>query len=194
MGFIEQIRKRDPDSIIAVFGDHLPFLGENFAGYVDSGVLASNRSGFTAEMFKFYVSTPMIIIDGKNGPLKLGSLPLYQLPKLLLNLLNHKDQTILDYTNPIPDMRVRPLPGLHFNVLKGGKIDVCKEPPYSESCQKSVSWLNDVNVVSNDLFIGQQFTRIKHPAEELPTAITPSDEATDDKSAKPGSDNKEAKK
>ncbi len=193
MGFIEQVRKRDPDSIIAVFGDHLPFLGENFAGYVDSGVLASSRSGFTPEMFKFYVSTPMIIIDGKNGPLKTGSLPLYQLPKLLLDLLNLKDPTILDYTMPLPDMRVRPLPGLHFNVSKGGKIDVCKEPPYSESCQKSVRWLDDVSVVSNDLFIGQQFTRIKHPVEELKDALSPDATPAETEEGKPEA-NKETNK
>jgi phosphoglycerol transferase MdoB-like AlkP superfamily enzyme len=166
MAFINEMRKRDPDGIIAVFGDHLPFLGENFAGYVDSGVLAANRSGFTPEMFKFYVSTPMIIVDGKKGPLKIGSLPLYQMPKLLLDLLNFNEPTILDYSHPLPDMRVRPLPGLHFNVLKDGKIDVCKEPPFSESCLTSTHWLHDVTAVSNDLFIGQQFTRIKHPVDE----------------------------
>jgi len=163
MGFINEMRKRDPDGIIVVFGDHLPFLGENFAGYLDSGVLASSRSEFTPEMFKFYVTTPMIIIDGKKGPLKIGSLPLYQVPRLILDLLNYDDASILDYPYPLPDIRVRPLPGLHFNVLKDGKIDVCKEPPYSESCQKSTQWLQNVTMVSNDLFIGQQFTRIKHP-------------------------------
>lgn len=167
MAFIEEMRERDPDGIIVVFGDHLPFLGENFAGYVESGVLAANRSGFTPEMFKFYVSTPMIIIDGKKGPLKIGSLPLYQVPKLLLDLLNFKEPTILDYTRPLPDMRVRPLPGLHFNVLKNGKIDVCKEPPFSGSCQTSSRWLDNVTAVGNDLFIGQQFTRIKHPENEF---------------------------
>ncbi|MEQ1559335.1 MAG: LTA synthase family protein [Methyloglobulus sp.] len=164
MAFINEIRKRDPDSIIAVFGDHLPFLGENFAGYVDSGVLAANRSDFTPAMFKFYVSTPMIIIDGKKGPLKVGSLPLYQFPKLLLDLLGAHEPTIIDYTHPLLDMRVRPLPGLHFNILKDGKVDVCKEPPFSESCQKSTQWLQDVTQVSNDLFIGRQFTRMKHPS------------------------------
>lgn len=173
MTFIDQMRKRDPDGIIVVFGDHLPFLGENFAGYVDSGVLAANRSDFTPGMFKFYVSTPMIIIDGKKGPMKVGSLPLYQLPKLLLDLLNFNEPTILDYTRPLPDMRVRALPGLHFNVLKDGKIDVCKEPPFPESCQKSARWLSDVTAVSNDLFIGQQFTRIKHPVDAVADNVLP---------------------
>ena len=167
MGFINEMRKRDPDSIIVAFGDHLPFMGGNYAGYVDSGVLAAHNTEFTPEMLKFYVTTPMIIIDGKNGPVKFGSLPLYQVPKLLLDLLNHVEPTILDYAHPLPDMRIRPLPGLHFNVLKDGKIDVCKEPPFSESCQKSTRWLSDVTAVSNDLFIGQQFTRIKHPVDKV---------------------------
>ncbi len=70
MTFLDQLRQRDPDGIIVVFGDHLPFLGENFAGYVDSGVLAPNRSDFTPAMFKFYVSTPLIIVTEKTGRLK----------------------------------------------------------------------------------------------------------------------------
>lgn len=166
MGFIDEMRKRDPDGIIVLFGDHLPFLGENFAGYVDSGVLASNRSDFTPDMFRFYVSTPMLIIDGKRGPVKFGSMPLYQVPKFVLNLLNFNEPTIMDYTDSMPDMRVRPLPGLHFNLAHDGKVDLCKEPPYSVGCQASADWLRDVLVVGNDLFIGRQFTRPKHPAIE----------------------------
>jgi phosphoglycerol transferase MdoB-like AlkP superfamily enzyme len=166
MVFLDQLRLHDPDGIIVVFGDHLPFLGENFAGYVDSGVLAPNRSDFTPAMFKFYVSTPLIIIDGKNGPVKTGSLPLYKVPKLLLDLLNYNEPSIMDYVSPLPDMRVRPLPGLHFNLLKEGKVDVCKEPPYSEACQKSARWLKEVLVVSNDLFIGRQYTRPRHVPEK----------------------------
>jgi len=166
MAFVEQMRKRDPDGIIIVFGDHLPFLGENFEGYIDSGVLAENRSSFTPEMFKFYVTTPMIIIDGKRGPLKIGSLPLYQVPGLVLKLLNFSEPSIMDFTAPLPGMQIRPLPGLHFNLLNGGKIDLCKEPPYSETCRLSSEWLQDVTTISNDLFIGRQFSRPKHPRSD----------------------------
>jgi phosphoglycerol transferase MdoB-like AlkP superfamily enzyme len=173
MGFINEMRKRDPDGIIVAFGDHLPFMGGNYAGYVDSGVLAAHNSEFTPEMLKFYVTTPMIIIDGKNGPIKFGSLPLYQVPKLLLELLNDDEPSILDYAHALPDMRIRPLPGLHFNVLKDGKIDVCKEPPFTQSCQESTRWLNDVTEVSNDLFIGQQYSRIKHPVNDVLTTESP---------------------
>ncbi len=168
LAFINDMRKRDPDGIIVVFGDHLPFLGENFAGYVESGVLTANRSEFTPTMFKTYVSTPMLIIDGKRGPLKIGSLPLYQVPKLLLDLLNFNEPSIMDYTAPLPGMRVRPLPGLHFNILADGTVDMCKEPPYSEACQLSSRWLENVSVVSNDIFMGRQFTRPKYVPEKQP--------------------------
>ncbi len=173
MDFINELRKRDPEGIIVVFGDHLPFLGENFAGYVESGVLTANRSEFTPTMFKAYVSTPMLIIDGKRGPLKIGSLPLYQVPKLLLDLLNFNEPSIMDYTAPLPGMRVRSLPGLHFNILADGIVDMCKEPPYSDTCQLSSRWLEDVSIVSNDLFMGRQFTRPKYSPEKLPEVVIP---------------------
>lgn len=172
MAFITEMRKRDPEGIIVVFGDHLPFLGENFAGYVESDVLTANRSDFSPTMFKTYVSTPMLIIDGKRGPVKFGSLPLYQVPKLLLDLLNFNEPSIMDYTAPLPNIRVRPLPGLHFNTLADGAVDMCKEPPYSEACQLSSRWLENISVVSNDLFMGRQFTRPKYIPEKQPKLVS----------------------
>ena len=168
MAFLEQLRLRDPDGIIVAFGDHLPNLGE---AYVDSGILFSSWSEFTPAMFKFHVSTPLIIIDGKNGPLNVGNIPLYQVPKLLLDLLNYNEPSIMDYVSPLPAMRVRPLPGLHFDLLKDEKTAICKEPPYSAACLESSRWLNDIAVVSNDLFIGRQYTRPKHlPLPQQDTA------------------------
>jgi phosphoglycerol transferase MdoB-like AlkP superfamily enzyme len=157
--FIKALQKKDPNGIIVAFGDHLPFLGENFAGYVESGFLTSDRGEFTDAMFKSYVSTPLLIIDGKKGALKIGSLPLYQVPKLILNLLHLNQKTIMDFTAPPDDRLIRPLTGLHFNEFKNGQLSVCKEPPYSPECQQSLTWLNAVEIVSNDLFIGKQETR-----------------------------------
>ena len=168
MVFINDLRKLDPDGIIVVFGDHLPFLGENFAGYVESGVLTANRSDFSPAMFKAYVSTPMLIIDGKRGPVKFGSLPLYQVPKLLLGLLNYNEPSIMDYTAPLPNLRVRTLPGLHFNMQADGTVELCKDPPFSEACQASSRWLENIAAVSNDLFMGRQFTRPQYRPETLP--------------------------
>ena len=159
MAFLEQLRARDPDALILVTGDHLPFLGNNFAGYVDAGVLAARRSEFDADMLRFSVTTPMILIDGRRGPLPLGTLPMYQLPGVLLELLDFSAPTIMDYTRAPPGMQVRPLPGQHFNVLGDGGVELCREPPFSAVCQRSTHWLERVRTVSDDLFVGEQFTQ-----------------------------------
>ncbi|RCX30266.1 LTA synthase family protein [Thioalbus denitrificans] len=159
MEFLDALQKRDPDGIIVVFGDHLPYMGENFSGYVDSGVLASKRSDFTAEMFRFYASTPMIVIDGPRGPVRTGDLPIYEVPALLLGLLGYDEPTIMDYTRAPEGMRVRPLPGLHYDLLDDGRVEVCKEPPFTPACERSSRWLRDVLTVNDDLFVGGQHTR-----------------------------------
>jgi phosphoglycerol transferase MdoB-like AlkP superfamily enzyme len=159
MTFLEHLQARDPDGIIVLFGDHLPFMGENYSGYADSGVLASKRSDFSADMFRFYVSTPMVIIDGQHGPVKTGDLAIYEIPALLLKLLHLNAPAIMDYTQAPDGMRVRPLPGMHIDLLADGGVEVCKAPPFSLACQASRRWLQDVQTVNDDLFIGQQFTR-----------------------------------
>jgi hypothetical protein len=70
-------------------------------------------------------------------------------------------------------MRVRPLPGLHINLLADGGIEVCKEPPFSPTCQASTRWLQDVLIVNDDLFIGQQFTRQRHRDSETTGVYAP---------------------
>jgi hypothetical protein len=159
MTFLENLQARDPDAIIVLFGDHLPFMGENYSAYVESGVLASKRSDFSADMYRFYVSTPVIIIDGTRGPLKTGDLAIYEIPAIVLGLLHIDGPAIMDYTQAPDGMQVRPLPGLHIDLLADGSVEVCKEPPFSQPCQVSTRWLQDVLVVNDDLFIGQQFTR-----------------------------------
>lgn len=173
MRFLEQLQARDPDSVIVIFGDHLPFLGGNYAGYVESGVLAAQRSDFSAGMFKSYVSTPMVIIDGRRGPLKTGDLAIYEIPALLLKLLHLNVPTIMDYTHAPDGMQVRPLPGLHIDLLADGGIEICREPPFSPTCQVSTSWLQDLQTVNDDLFIGQQFTRRQHQGSDNTGAYAP---------------------
>lgn len=157
--FLKNLQAKDPNGVIVAFGDHLPFLGENFAGYVESGFLTSNRGDFSDAMFKSYISTPLLIIDGKKGALKVGNLPLYQVPKLILNLLHLNQKTIMDFTATPSDTIIRPLTGLHFDELKNGKLSICKEPPYSPECERSLTWIKLIETVSNDLFIGTQKTR-----------------------------------
>lgn len=156
--FLGILRARDPDALIVIFGDHPPYLGQNFAGYVESGVLADNRSKFTPAMFGAYNAAPLIVIDGQRGAQQLGTLSLYELPAHLLRLL-HLDYTgPLELTAPRSAMHVRPIPGLQYLVSgDGGQVVVCKAPPWQDECAASAAWLQDVVTVADDLFVGAQF-------------------------------------
>jgi len=158
MEFLKELVKRDPDGLIVIFGDHPPYLGPNFAGYAESGVLADNRSKFTPEMFGVYNATPLIVIDGKRGAQQFGTLSLFELPVRLLALL-HLDYTgPLELTAPQTGLHVRPIPGLHYLVTDTGDVEVCREPPWTDSCAGSAAWLKDVVTVGDDMFVGGQFT------------------------------------
>jgi hypothetical protein len=67
----------------------------------------------------------------------------------------------MDYTQAPEGMKIRPLPGLHVDLLKDGSIEVCKEPPFSPTCQFSSDWLRNVRTIDDDLFIGRQFSRLR---------------------------------
>jgi len=158
MDFLGELRARDPEALIAIFGDHPPFLGQNFAGYVESGVLADKRSEFTDTMFGHYNTTPLIVIDGTRGVQDFGTLALYELPARLLDLLNLDAAGPMNLTRPPPGPRIRPIPGLHYLVSANGSIESCKEPPWPDACASSAAWLADVVTIGNDLFIGAQYT------------------------------------
>ena len=114
MAFLDVLRREDPDGLVVVFGDHLPFLGRNNAGYTDSGILADNRADYTADMFRTHTRTPLIVIDGRRGPLPVGEVPIYQLPELILDLLGDRRPTMLRLPPPPLPVILRPLAGLHI--------------------------------------------------------------------------------
>ncbi|MBI4845943.1 MAG: LTA synthase family protein [Candidatus Omnitrophica bacterium] len=70
MNFISTILKEDPHALLVILGDHLPPLGKKFQPYVESGLLTSSVDNFDAKMLRNYVSTPLIIINGQEGPVK----------------------------------------------------------------------------------------------------------------------------
>jgi len=156
MAFLPVLRARDPDALIILFGDHLPFLGPNFGGFTESGLLADKRSVFDDRMFETLVSTPLVVIDGRRGPLKLGKVPMYELPGLILDLLGDRRPALMKLTASPPDGPVRPLPGMFF--LDGGdKPLVCRESQDEPAvCGPSEHWLSAVITLTQDLFGGAQ--------------------------------------
>jgi phosphoglycerol transferase MdoB-like AlkP superfamily enzyme len=170
MDFLRELRRLDPDGVIALFGDHLPALGGRFAGYRESGLLAPEQGEFTDEMFRTLVATPLIVIDGRQGVVRVGDLPLYRLPALLLELLGDRRGSIMALT--AADRRtpaIRPLPGMHF-VSDGEITVVCRDDARpSAACEASTSWLSAIRLLQRDIFSGKQ--RALEPAD-LPRGFT----------------------
>ena len=156
MTFLDNLRTSDPDALIVAFGDHLPFLGAGYRGYVEAEILAGARDQFTPEMFLTYVTTPLIVIDGRRGPLDMGTIPLYQLPGKIVRLLGINETTILEYAGTSKDMAVRPLWGMHFLVDEKGAVHVCKSTVSSAECSASTTWLDNLLTVGIDIFQGKQ--------------------------------------
>jgi hypothetical protein len=144
MAFLEELRKRDPDAVIVLFGDHLPSLGWNHGGYVESGLLAADRSQFDDEMFRTLVATPLVVIDGRRGPVKTGDLPIYALPALILDLLGDERDSMLRFAARADDaLRVRPLPGVHFT-LDDRSLTICRGGEPLPGCEASTAWVEAV--------------------------------------------------
>ncbi len=158
MAFVRELRRLDPDGLVAIFGDHLPPLGNQFDGFEESGLLASDRARFADEMFRTLVSTPLVVIDGRRGAIRVGDIPLYRLPALLLQLLGDDRPSIMALTAADPDApSIRPLPGMHF-LASGDGVTICRDGEAQPSaCEASASWLAAVRVLRRDLFSGRQY-------------------------------------
>lgn len=155
MVFLAELRKRDPDGLIVIFGDHLPVLA-GFEAYIEAGLVARDRADYTPQMYLTMAATPLVIIDGKNGPVPMGDLPTYRLPELVLQLLGNNSRTLLAYTAPPPGLQIRPLVGMHLNLARDG-VEPCLSEPFSATCRLTADWLGQTQILANDLFVGAQY-------------------------------------
>ena len=156
MDGIEAIRRDDPDSVIVVFGDHLPMLGRKFAGYVESGALPDNFGAFTGDQYDFAASTPLLVIDGRNGPVDLGKIPMYRLPSVILRLLGEERPTIFDLVQ-VPNSTIpRPLPDVMMTYQGDVPDQLCKGKAETPACAEAAAWLADALLLDYDLFAGNQ--------------------------------------
>jgi hypothetical protein len=169
MEFLAALHDADPDGIVIVFGDHLPPLGYEYAAYVESGLLAPERSGFTDAMFRTLVATPLLILDGQNGPIAVGDLPMYRLPTVILGLLGDRRPSPLTLAATVPEPTVRPLPGTNL-ILVDGVPHACRAGLDDHpACTRAADWLASLEAVALDVFTGRQHSLRAlfggHPAE-----------------------------
>ena len=150
------LRAQDPDALIVIFGDHLPFLGPNYGVYTEAWNLPEDRSQFSGNQLKQLTSTPLIVIDGQNGPLDLGVLPLYRLPSLLMSLLGYQETQQFDATRNPDGMLVRPVYGMHISVTSDAVTDCVDQNLLASPCHVSETWLDQVKVLTSDIFTGNQ--------------------------------------
>lgn len=156
---IERLRRTDPDSVIVVFGDHLPSLGPRFGGYVESGLLKPTFGEFTAADYALSSTPPLIVIDGRNGPLRLGHLPMYRLPRLVMDLIGENGPTMFDLAAPPAEAKIRPLPGVMLAYGDNSDNHLCREGEDNQTpdCARLTAWLDDVMTISRDILIGGRY-------------------------------------
>ncbi|WP_051013629.1 LTA synthase family protein [Pararhodospirillum photometricum] len=156
MDFLEELQARDPEALVVAVGDHLPFLGPNFGGYRESGVLAADRADFDDRMFRDLVATPLLIIDGPRGALPVGTLALYQVPGLIRTLAGLTTSAPMDLLHRA-EGSLRPLPGMHFVQHQDDSLTVCRSALVSDRCAEDQAWLDAVGTLSRDLFSGHGY-------------------------------------
>jgi len=156
MDIIAELRTSDPDSLIVIFGDHLPLLGNGNEGYVESGLLAATPGAFDRDQYDFSTRTPMVVIDGRNGPLRLGARPMFEMPVLIAGLAGLSDPGIFALTRPPAGIDLRPLPGVNLVYEDGAPRELCRTAAQSADCRNAADWLGDVQLVEHDLFRGDQ--------------------------------------
>lgn len=154
---IAHVRSNDPDALILIFGDHLPFLGSNYGVYTEAWQLPEQRDQFTGRQLEMLTSTPLIVIDGQRGPLPLGKVPLYRLPSILMSLLGMENEPTIFNMSLNPDEHwIRPLYGMHINT-HGSKTHACTEvETQADSCVKTSAWLKRTETLIRDIFTGNQ--------------------------------------
>ena len=158
---IRRLRQQDPNALIVAFGDHLPFLGPNHEVFTQANKLTPTRDQLNPQQIEYLVQTPLIVIDGQRGPLKLGKVPLYRLPEMILQWLGIEQRGLTHLSQQPEGMIVRPLPGMHFREDEQGIVVICRPPEDDKQsldprCEQSTKWLNEIQQYSVDLFSGEQ--------------------------------------
>jgi len=157
INYAREVISNDPEALVVILGDHLPLLGKRNGAYSESGLFPGKKNEFTADEALVYTSTPLIIIDGVNGALDVGTVGMYELPNIILSLVGRSvPMPLYLFTKPY-DGYVRPISGVGVLVGIGRRNFLCKEEITRKECKPYVEWLDRLDIISRDIRIGMQY-------------------------------------
>lgn len=172
--YIQSLRKSDPTGIIVIAGDHLPIYGASLSLYTHSGLFPKDVADSTPAQFKNHFGTPLIVINGRKGPVKLGAIPMYDLAQHIVRMLGNPAPTVFNLFDAPDGIRVRPHEDLSLVLDQDGSEAVCHEGITSRLCRIAAQWNQRARTLSADLLEGGQFSlaRIMGPDYSLQEPAT----------------------
>lgn len=152
--YVDALRDMDPDALIVIFGDHAPVLDSSPDPYEIAGL----REGGTTlpEGYARLSLTPLIVIDGKNGPKSMGTQPLYELAPKIVEMAT-AGQVSLPHAEAIlhPDMRTRNF--LASMLVPGNEGWRRCSRDDDKSCEAGRDSRNELRALRDDLVWGHQY-------------------------------------
>ncbi|HEX7966544.1 MAG TPA: LTA synthase family protein [Gammaproteobacteria bacterium] len=156
--YLAKLRAADPDALIVVFGDHLPALGNKLRDFTASRLFPHNVERFTPMQMRARQSTPLIVIDGRRGPLKLGRLSLFEIPHLVLSLLGASGPAAVDVFTPPAHTHPRPIGEGRFLVTDdAGEARFCDSDAPKQGCEQADAWYRAMQTLRTDMVSGDEY-------------------------------------
>jgi hypothetical protein len=95
--------------------------------------------------------------------MQLGNMPMYRLGRTILDLIAYDRPSMFDMAAPprqrLGETVLRPLPGVVVGYQPDGldQATVCRPDQARDEEAEIVAWLNDVKLLSRDIFDGRQY-------------------------------------
>jgi len=156
--YISEILENEPDALIVALGDHLPNLGAQLKAYRESNLVSTAWiPEMSPEGILNLTAVPLLIIDGENGPLPVGTIAQYEIPALILDLLGLEPPPWMSLFIPQDGLHVRTFGEVFLTVDDEGRAATCRgqaEDP--QTCSDLQSWVDEIQTVAFDLVLGDQ--------------------------------------
>ena len=168
--FVDRILADAPDALIVALGDHLPVLGESADVYRRSGLFDAWVPDFTPAMFRALTAVPLLVVDGRAGPVNVGTISQFEIPALVLERLGLPVPPWMAALLPPPGWHIRTREEGMLVLTPDGRSLVCRTPEEAPACSVAFQWLKRATVVARDLVEGRQYALSLTPPAPAATA------------------------